>query len=122
MVPLSFYRFIYLFGTPLVTPGGRGPQSPPQDTPMITDLFTFKTFPCIILSLVISYVFAYETNRVFNDFLNSCATGKAQLHGGVRFVKWVNQKPKSQQEINPSPKPDHNDNKEITVCSISKLF
>ena len=34
--PLSFFSFpfFFLFGAPLVTPGGPGPQSPPQDTPL----------------------------------------------------------------------------------------
>ena len=33
---LSFpFLFFFLFGAPLVTPGGPGPQSPPQDTPLV---------------------------------------------------------------------------------------
>ena len=34
--PLSFFPFpfFFLFRAPLVTPGGPGPQSPPQDTPL----------------------------------------------------------------------------------------
>ena len=39
--PLSFFPFpfFFLFRAPLVTPGGPGPQSPPQDTPLLTITF-----------------------------------------------------------------------------------
>ena len=34
--PFSSFPFpFFLFGAPLVTPGGPGPQSPPQDTPLL---------------------------------------------------------------------------------------
>ena len=41
----------------------------------------FKIITCIILGLVISNVFACKTNSVFNDFVDSCVTGKRNRTG-----------------------------------------
>ena len=41
----------------------------------------FKIITCIILGLVNSNVFACKTNSVFNDFVDSCVTGKRNRTG-----------------------------------------
>ena len=41
----------------------------------------FKTITCIILGLVNSNVFACKTNSAFNDFVDSCVTGKRNRTG-----------------------------------------
>ena len=43
--------------------------------------FYFKIITCIILGLVISNVFACKTNSIFNDFVDSCVTGKCNRAG-----------------------------------------
>ena len=50
----------------------------------------FKIITCIILGLVNSNVFVCKTNSVFNDFVDSCVTGKRNRTGGARFVKRAN--------------------------------
>ena len=40
-----------------------------------------KIITCIILGLVNSNVFACKTNSVFNDFVDSCVTGKRNRTG-----------------------------------------
>ena len=41
----------------------------------------FKIITCIILGLVNSNVFVCKTNSVFNDFVDSCVTGKRNRTG-----------------------------------------
>ena len=41
----------------------------------------FKIITCIILGLVNSNVFACKTNSAFNDFVDSCVTGKRNRTG-----------------------------------------
>ena len=41
----------------------------------------FKIITCIILGLVNSNVFACKTNSAFNDFVDSCVTGKHNRTG-----------------------------------------
>ena len=41
----------------------------------------FKIITCIILGLVNSNVFACKTNSAFNDFVDSCVTGKCNRTG-----------------------------------------
>ena len=45
----------------------------------------FKIITCIILGLVNSNVFACKTNSAFNDFVDSCVTGKRN-HTGPRAL------------------------------------
>ena len=46
----------------------------------------FKIITCIILGLVNSNVFACKTNSAFNDFVDSCVTGKRNRTGGACFA------------------------------------
>ena len=56
-----------------------------QQLTFITDLFTFKIIPCILIGLIILKVLACKINNVLKDLFDSCVTGKCN-HIGVHAL------------------------------------